>query len=209
VSSTLVAGRRKLAARMPAKSIDRERRGDSVLTVHRTRLGALVISTGQLGARQASALTHTIKALRPALEAGWSVVVLEPSLQRFRSDAVELLGTDEARLLAKQTKTLAEILTETGWQPPQRPEDGPGRSAIAQVHCHEHAIMGFAADQKILRAAGVQLDVLDSGCCGQAGNFGFERGHYDVSAGAPSTAVIWLNVLVCFHSVEKGPRTSR
>ncbi len=42
--------------------------------------------------------------------------------------------------------------------------------------------MGFDADRQILEAAGVQLDVLDSGCCGLAGNFGFERGHYEVSA---------------------------
>jgi Fe-S oxidoreductase len=95
----------------------------------------------------------------------------------------ELLGTDEARLLVKQTKTLAEVLTEAGGPPPHLPQRGTGPSAIAQVYCHQHAIMGFDADQEILRAAGVQLDVLDSGCCGLAGNFGFERGHYEVSVG--------------------------
>jgi Fe-S oxidoreductase len=144
--------------------------------------GLTWISTGQLG-RARRVLRRTVEALRPALEAGWRVVVLEPSCAAvFRSDAAELLGTDDALLLAKQTKTLAEIVTEAGWQPPPRADDGRGLSAIAQVHCHQHAIMGFDADQEILRAAGVQLDVLDSGCCGLAGNFGFERGHYDVSA---------------------------
>lgn len=49
------------------------------------------------------------------------------------------------------------------------------------MHCHQHAILGFDADTRLLEAAGVQLDVLDSGCCGLAGNFGFEQGHYDIS----------------------------
>ena len=53
--------------------------------------------------------------------------------------------------------------------------------ALVQVHCHQHADLGFDADREVLAALGVQADVLDSGCCGLAGNFGFERGHYEVS----------------------------
>jgi Fe-S oxidoreductase len=142
--------------------------------------GLTWISTGQLGVA-ASVLKRTIRALKPELQAGRKLVVLEPSCAAvFRSDAAELLGSDDARLIARQTRTLAELLEETGWQPPA--QAGTGRKAIAQVHCHQHAIMGFDADQRLLKAAGVELDVLDSGCCGLAGNFGFERGHYDVSA---------------------------
>jgi len=143
--------------------------------------GLTWISTGQLGVA-ARALNRSIRALRPALRAGSRVVVLEPSCAAvFRSDAADLLGSDDARLLARQTRTLAEILTEAGWQPPTRPVLGR-RSAIAQVHCHQHAVMGFDADTSLLRSSGVDVDVLDSGCCGLAGNFGFERGHYEVSA---------------------------
>jgi Fe-S oxidoreductase len=82
--------------------------------------------------------------------------------------------------LRQQTVTLAELPQDhtDGWQPPQL--DG---KAIAQTHCHQHAIMGYDADQELLRAAGVDLEVLDAGCCGLAGNFGFEAGHYDVSRG--------------------------
>jgi Fe-S oxidoreductase len=73
-------------------------------------------------------------------------------------------------------------LTEKDWKPPQQAgKDRPRPSAIAQVHCHQHAIMGFDPDTKLLKAAGVEVDVLDDGCCGLAGNFGFEQGHYDVS----------------------------
>jgi FAD/FMN-containing dehydrogenase/Fe-S oxidoreductase len=140
--------------------------------------GLTWISTGQLGVAK-RVLNRTISALRPSLLAGQRVVVLEPSCAAvFRSDAAELLASDDADLLARQTVTLAELLTEARWRP------APGhnkRKAIAQVHCHQHAIMGFGKDAGLLKACGVDVDVLDAGCCGLAGNFGFERGHYDVS----------------------------
>ena len=50
-----------------------------------------------------------------------------------------------------------------------------------QTHCHQHAVIGFEADRALMRAAGISANVPDSGCCGLAGNFGFERGHYEVS----------------------------
>jgi Fe-S oxidoreductase len=143
--------------------------------------GLTWISTGQLGMAR-RVLKRTIAALRPALAAGQRVVVLEPSCAAvFRSDAAELLGSDDASLLARQTTTLAELLSEARWRP--RPGHGEGAppKAIAQVHCHQHAIMGFGTDAELLKACGVDVDVLDDGCCGLAGNFGFERGHYDVS----------------------------
>ena len=143
--------------------------------------GLTWISTGQLGVAQ-HMLRRTIKTLLPDLRAGVPVVVLEPSCAAvFRADAAELLGSDDARLLAKQTRTLAELLVESGWPGGSAPQ-GQHSRAIAQVHCHQHAIMGFDADTEVLRRAGVDVDVLDTGCCGLAGNFGFERGHYDVSA---------------------------
>ena len=164
--------------------------------------GLTWISTGQLGVAR-RVLRRTLAQLRPALQAGQRVVVLEPSCAAvFRSDAPELLGSPDAELLARQTRTLAEVLREAGWQP-ARPPGGDARKAIAQVHCHQHAILGFGADTDLLRAAGVDVTVLDTGCCGLAGNFGFERGHYEVSVGcaerglwpaitgaAPGTAVL-------------------
>ncbi|MGI9079680.1 MAG: hypothetical protein ACR2GF_02450 [Acidimicrobiales bacterium] len=53
--------------------------------------------------------------------------------------------------------------------------------AIVHGHCHHKAIMGMDAEMDLLGRAGVDADLLDSGCCGLAGNFGFEAGHYDVS----------------------------
>jgi Fe-S oxidoreductase len=53
--------------------------------------------------------------------------------------------------------------------------------ALAQVHCHQHAVLGWDADARLLERAGVDVERLDSGCCGLAGNFGFEPGHLPVS----------------------------
>jgi Fe-S oxidoreductase len=69
------------------------------------------------------------------------------------------------------------LLTGTdGWEPPEL----SGTSAVVQPHCHHHAVLGFDADLALLRDAGAATTVVD-GCCGLAGNFGAERGHYDVS----------------------------
>lgn len=62
------------------------------------------------------------------------------------------------------------------WQPPHIAAD-----AVVQQHCHQHAILGYSKDRQLLVDAGVEPDVLDAGCCGLAGNFGFEKGHYNVS----------------------------
>ncbi|MFC9553994.1 hypothetical protein ACFTWF_24425 [Rhodococcus sp. NPDC056960] len=54
-------------------------------------------------------------------------------------------------------------------------------SAQVQPHCHQHAVLHYGADRTVRADAGVDATVLDTGCCGLAGNFGFERGHYDIS----------------------------
>jgi Fe-S oxidoreductase len=59
-----------------------------------------------------------------------------------------------------------------------------GGDALVQTHCHQHAVTGFAADRALMSAAGIRATVPDSGCCGLAGNFGFERGHFEVSKAA-------------------------
>ncbi|BCB89459.1 FAD-binding and (Fe-S)-binding domain-containing protein [Phytohabitans suffuscus] len=141
--------------------------------------GLTWISTGQLTtARQV--LRRTLGVLRPHLRAGTPILGLEPSCTAvFRGDAAELFPDDEdVRRLVRQTVTLAELLTQhtPGWRPPR-----VARTAYVQTHCHQHAVLGFQADRAVLAAAGVDAKVLDSGCCGLAGNFGFEQGHYEVS----------------------------
>jgi FAD/FMN-containing dehydrogenase/Fe-S oxidoreductase len=138
--------------------------------------GLTWISTGQLdGARRL--LGNTVATLHPAAAAGVPVVGVEPSCTAvLRSDAVELLGTPEARAVAGAVVTLAELLRRTPvWSPP-----AVGGRAVVQPHCHHHAVLGFDADRELLGRAGVEAQVLD-GCCGLAGNFGVVPEHYDVS----------------------------
>jgi len=141
--------------------------------------GLTWISTGQLGTAK-RVLRRTLTALRPALRAGTPVVVLEPSCAAvFRSDLPELLyGDEDAHRLAKQTFTFGEVLRRNApdWQPPHI-----DAGAVVQPHCHQHAILHYAHERRLLEDAGVSAEVLDAGCCGLAGNFGFEKGHYDVS----------------------------
>ncbi|HEY0949575.1 MAG TPA: (Fe-S)-binding protein, partial [Nocardioides sp.] len=85
----------------------------------------------------------------------------------------------DTKRVRDHTVTLAELLTEhtDGWEPP----DASGVSAITQVHCHQHAVLGWDADRALLERAGADVERLDSGCCGLAGNFGFTAGHGAVS----------------------------
>ncbi|MEV5911214.1 FAD-linked oxidase C-terminal domain-containing protein [Streptomyces chartreusis] len=141
--------------------------------------GLTWISTGQLNVAR-RILGHTIDVLREELRRGIPVVGLEPSCTAvFRADAAELLPKDpDVKRLREQTRTLAELLVERAgdWEPPR-----VDARAVVQRHCHQYAVMGFDADREILKRAGVDADVLDAGCCGLAGNFGFEKGHYEVS----------------------------
>jgi Fe-S oxidoreductase len=149
--------------------------------------GLTWISTGQLdGARRQ--LRRSLRALGPALRAGTPVVGLEPSCTAvLRGDITELLPADpRARLAAEATRTLAELLTQTPqWEPP----DLAGLRAVAQPHCHQHAVMGWHADSALLARAGAEVTAV-GGCCGLAGNFGVERGHYDVSRAVAETALL-------------------
>jgi FAD/FMN-containing dehydrogenase/Fe-S oxidoreductase len=141
--------------------------------------GLTWISTGQLGIAK-RILTRTVRTLAPHLRDGGLVLGLEPSCTAvFRSDAPELFPENrDVRKLRKQTVTLAELLTQHA--PGYRPPALSGR-ALAQVHCHQHAVLGWETDADLLRRAGVEVEHLDSGCCGLAGNFGFEQGHREVS----------------------------
>jgi FAD/FMN-containing dehydrogenase/Fe-S oxidoreductase len=149
--------------------------------------GLTWISTGQLdGARRQ--LRRSLDALDDAVRAGLPVVGLEPSCTAvLRGEITELLPDDpRARQVRAGVRTLAELLTETGtWEPP----DLTGVRAVAQPHCHHHAVMGWHTDSALLARSGAQVDAV-GGCCGLAGNFGVERGHFDVSQAVAETALL-------------------
>ncbi|MDA8330619.1 MAG: FAD-binding and (Fe-S)-binding domain-containing protein [Candidatus Dormibacteraeota bacterium] len=126
-------------------------------------------------------LRRSLRVLGPSIAAGTPVVVLEPSCATvFRDELPNLLAGDEhAKWLSQNTFTFAEFLAKV----PGR-FDAPthGRKALVQTHCHQHAVMGFDADRTLMDRLGLEYEVLDAGCCGMAGAFGFERGEkYNLS----------------------------
>ncbi|MEU5849455.1 FAD-binding and (Fe-S)-binding domain-containing protein [Saccharopolyspora shandongensis] len=144
--------------------------------------GLTWITTGQLDvARRVQ--RRTLKAITPQLDEVSAVVGIEPSCTAtLRTDLPDLLaGHPTAKRLAHLTKTFAETIRELapGWQPPRLPI-----KTLRQTHCHQHAVMGDQADSWLLTRMGVDDTKLNSGCCGLAGNFGFEKDHYEVSVAA-------------------------
>ncbi len=149
--------------------------------------GLTWISTGQLdGARRQ--LRRSATALDGLLSDGAVVVGLEPSCTSvWRSDATDLLPSDRhVRHVAAQVRTLAEVLTAS---PRWRSPDLTGVRGLAQPHCHQRAVLGWEADRNLLTHAGAEVTAV-GGCCGLAGNFGVERGHYDVSVAVAETALL-------------------
>ncbi|GAA3934897.1 FAD-binding and (Fe-S)-binding domain-containing protein [Actinoplanes auranticolor] len=140
--------------------------------------GLTWITTGQLDAAK-KILGRTVAALAADARAGIPIVGIEPSCTAvLRSDVHELLpGDADAAAVAGSVRTLAELLAQTpGWTPP----DLSGVDVIAQPHCHHHAVLGWKADADLLATTGARVRRL-AGCCGLAGNFGVEIGHYEVS----------------------------
>jgi Fe-S oxidoreductase len=140
--------------------------------------GLTWITTGQLdGARHQ--LRHALDILHPIVASGVPVVGIEPSCTAvWRSDALELLPDDpRVREVAQGVRTLAELLSDTpDWTPP----DLSGTTIVAQPHCHHASVLGWSADAALLEKTGADVVTL-GGCCGLAGNFGVEQGHYDMS----------------------------
>lgn len=140
--------------------------------------GLTYVSTGQLD-RARNIMRRTLDVVEPLLELGTPVVVLEPSCAAtLTADLPELMPDDpRSHRLAASVRTFAQALEERApnWEPPWI-----GRPVAGQTHCHQHAVLGEEAERRLRRKAGLSGE-LSGGCCGLAGNFGFERGHYDVS----------------------------
>ncbi|MFF7354334.1 FAD-binding and (Fe-S)-binding domain-containing protein [Streptomyces filipinensis] len=152
----------------------------ALLAARRARVccGLTYLSTGQLD-RARTVLRRTLDLMEPVLRAGAPVVVLEPSCAAaLRTDLPELLHDDpRAARLASAVTTFAEALERHAphWTPP-----AVDRPVAGQTHCHQHAVLGDTPDRRLREAAGLTGE-LSGGCCGLAGNFGFEKGHFEVS----------------------------
>ncbi|PVZ53196.1 FAD-binding and (Fe-S)-binding domain-containing protein [Arthrobacter sp. H-02-3] len=147
--------------------------------------GLTLISTGQLTAAKA-ALRKTLDVLHPHVADGRTVIGLEPSCTAvLRSDLLELLPDDDrARQVSARTRTVAEFLTSINWAPP-----ASGELVLAQPHCHHNAVMGYQKDLELLTSMGCDVEV-SNGCCGLAGNFGMEKGHYEISVAIAEQGIL-------------------
>lgn len=144
--------------------------------------GLTWVSTGQLSvARRVMARTVAKLDRDPQLP----IVVAEPSCAAaLKRDVPELLGTDAARRVAARVHTLTSALTDlstSDWKPVV-PD-----SVVLQTHCHEYAT--FGGPRELLRELGVRKVTEAEGCCGLAGNFGFEEQHYDTSMAVADLAL--------------------
>lgn len=154
--------------------------------------GLTWITTGQLdGAKKR--LTHLVGILGPLAVNGIPIVGVEPSCTAvLRDDLVDLLPDDpRAHAVSTQTFTLAELLTDERYGPAEdwTPPNLSGVDVVAQPHCHHYSVMGWSADSRLLKSAGATVTEL-TGCCGLAGNFGMEAGHYDVSVAVGQTSLL-------------------
>ena len=123
-------------------------------------------------------LHRVLDLLREDIRAGVPVIGLEPScLAVFKDELVNMLPHDEdAQRLCSQSFHFAEFLDKEGYEPPPF-----AREALLHGHCHHKATGGIGGEQMLLEAMGMEVKAPDSGCCGMAGSFGFEAGHYDIS----------------------------
>jgi len=164
-------------------------------------------------------LRNVLGRLHDEIRAGTPVVGIEPScVAVFRDELLNLWPNDQdARRLSKQTHHFADFLAEDAaeWQPPRL-----HRKALLHGHCHQRATGGIGPDKELLERMGLEVEELQSGCCGMAGGWGYEHGHYDVSVAcgervllpavraAPPETLIVTDGFSCRSQVEQ-ERTGR
>ncbi len=159
-----------------------------------------------------------VDGLRPYVREGIKVVGVEPScVAAFRDELPNMLAYDhDARRLSLNTLTLAEFLMEEGYEPPRL-----DRKAIVHGHCHQKATAGLRAENQLYSQMGLDYEVLDSGCCGLAGSWGFEEDKHDLSMkigerrllpaarNAEKDVIIMADGFSCKTQIEQGDTDRR
>ena len=151
--------------------------------------GLTWITTGQLtGAKKH--LASLLGVLAPFAASGIPIVGVEPSCTAvLRDDLLDLLPEDpRSALVSSATRTLAEVLSALPASERRLPSL-EGVEIVAQPHCHHYSVMGWDTDQALLESLGARVRRLE-GCCGLAGNFGMEAGHYDLSVAVASHSLL-------------------
>nr|WP_314947930.1 FAD-binding and (Fe-S)-binding domain-containing protein [Schaalia odontolytica] len=166
-----------------------EANGFAPIVAPDTCCGLTWITTGQLtGAKKH--LASLLGVLAPFAASGIPIVGVEPSCTAvLRDDLLDLLPEDpRSGLVSSATHTLAEVLSAVPASERSLPRL-EGVEIVAQPHCHHYSVMGWDADQALLESLGARVTRLE-GCCGLAGNFGMEAGHYDLSVAVASHSLL-------------------
>lgn len=151
------------------------------LLVNRGCCGRPMISKGMLDdARKHAA--HNVGLLAPLAMAGMPIIGLEPScIATFRDEYPDLLGTEQARSVAAHSFFIEEFLTTSDIRI-DFPTSSVPRRILVHGHCYQKALTGTAPLLNMLRMLpNTTVEEIQSGCCGMAGSYGYEREHYDVS----------------------------
>ncbi len=140
--------------------------------------GRPMLSEGLIDEARANA-ERNMDILWPLIERGLPLVGLEPScILTMRDDYRKLLPDDErVEKLAGAIRLFEEALLELDAEIPLR----EGEPVLVHGHCHQKALVGTGPMERALALSGADVEVVDSGCCGMAGLFGYETGHYEVS----------------------------
>jgi Fe-S oxidoreductase len=133
-------------------------------------------------------LTHILTQLRAPIDAGTPFIVLEPACAAtFRHELPLLLPGDEgAKRIASQTYFLTEYLTSQNLLPAV----AFPRRVLVHGHCHQKALIKMEAEEKLYASLHAHAELLDGGCCGMAGSFGFEADKYSLSQSIGELAVL-------------------
>lgn len=143
--------------------------------------GRTLISKGMLSAA-VQTTRRAVVTLLPLVERGVPIVGCEPScLLTFRDEVPDLVPGSDAEGLARHVVLIDEFLASEHRRRPLELTGGGGRPALVHGHCHQKALVGTAALRTVLETAGFAVQLVDAGCCGMAGSFGFEKEHYNIS----------------------------
>jgi FAD/FMN-containing dehydrogenase/Fe-S oxidoreductase len=159
-----------------------EKSGYRVLLAEKKCCGRPMISKGMLSQAKENAAWN-VENLVPYAEKGTAIVGLEPScLLTLRDEYPEFIRTSAAQKVAENSFLFEEfVMRELNAGKLNLASNVHGKKALLHGHCHQKALVGTGATIEMLKAAGYEVSEVDSGCCGMAGSFGFEKEHYDLS----------------------------
>ncbi len=184
-----------------------------ILAEDRVCCGRPLLSQGLLKEAQSHA-ARNVRLLKDYAQQEVPIIGLEPScILTLRDEYPDLITDPAARTVATQCYTLDEFLARELTRGLSIPFKPPSHPVYLHVHCHQKALVGPEPTLAVLETLGVKAHLIDTGCCGMAGSFGYEVEHYDLSVriaeerllpalrNAPGDALVIANGTSCRHQM--------